>query len=43
MLQTQDLRVGQKSESHIGLIQENSIENFVQDSLPHILKPYSLC
>ena len=27
----------------LGLTQENSIENSVQDSLPYILKPHSLC
>ena len=27
----------------IGLTQENSIENSVQDSLPYILKPHGLC
>ena len=40
MLQLDDLRVGQQIESYIGLIQENSIENSVQDSLPYILKPH---
>jgi len=43
MLQTQDLRVGQVNESCIGLIQENSIENSVQDYLSYILKSHSLC
>jgi len=43
MLQTQDLRVDQEKEPCIGLTQENSIENSVQDSLPYILKPHSLC
>ena len=38
-----DLRVGQWIESCIGLIQENSIESSVQDSLPYILKPHGLC
>jgi len=33
VLQTQVLRVGQVNEPHIGLIQENSIENSVQDCL----------
>ena len=36
MLQTQDLRVDQEKEPCIGLIQENSIENSVQDGLPFI-------
>jgi len=31
MLQTQDLRVGQKKKPYIGFIQENWIENSVQD------------
>ena len=43
MLQTQILRVGQVNKPCIGLTQENLIENSVQDSLPYILKPYSLC
>ena len=43
MLQTQVLRVRQVNEPCIGLTQENSIENSVQDGLPYILKPYSLC
>ena len=42
MLQLQDLRVGQVKESYIGLTQENSIENFVQDCLPYILIPNGL-
>ena len=40
LLQTQVLRV---NEPCIGLTQENSIENSVQDGLPYILKPYDLC
>jgi len=36
MLQTQDLRVGQVNKPCIGLTQENSIENSVQDHLPYI-------
>jgi len=40
VLQTQVLRVGQVNEPCIGLTQENSIKNFVQDSLPYILKPH---
>ena len=40
MLQTQVLRVDQVNESCIGLIQENSIENSVQDCLPYILGFY---
>jgi len=43
MLQTQDLRVDQEKEPFIGFIQENSIENFVQDSLSYILNPHGLC
>ena len=37
MLQSQDLRVDQVKEPCIGLTQENSIENSVQDCLPYIL------
>ena len=37
MLQTQVFRVGQVNEPCIGLTQENSIENSVQDGLPYIL------
>jgi len=36
MLQTQVLRVEQVNEPGIGLTQENSIENSVQDSLSYI-------
>jgi len=43
VLQSQDLRVGQVKEPCIGLTQENSIENSVQDSLPYILNPHGLC
>ena len=43
MLQTQVLRVRQVNEPCIGLTQENSIENSVQNGLPYILKPYGLC
>ena len=43
MLQTQVLRVEQVDKSYIGLIQENSIENSVQDCLPYILELHSLC
>ena len=43
MLQTQALRVGQVKEPCIGLIQENSIENSVQDSLSYIQIPDGLC
>jgi len=39
LLQTQDLRVGQKKEPCIGFIQENSIENSIQDCLLYILIP----
>ena len=34
LLQTQALRVGQEKKPCIGLTQENSIENSVQDCLP---------
>ena len=43
MLWLKDLRVDQWIEPCIGLTQENSVENSVQDSLPYILKPYVLC
>jgi len=43
VLQTQPLRVGQVNESYIRLTQENSIENSIQDCLPYILIPSSLC
>jgi len=43
VLQIKDLRVGQWKEPYIGLTQENSIENSVQDCLPYILLPNSLC
>ena len=43
MLQSQDLRVGQVKELCIGLTQENSIENSVQDCLPYIPIPNGLC
>ena len=43
MLQTQVLRVEQVNKPCIRLTQENLIENSVQDCLPYILKPYSLC
>jgi len=36
LLQLKDLRVGQWEEPCIGLIQENSVENFVQDGLLYI-------
>jgi len=36
MLRIKDLRVGQWKEPCIGLTQENSIENSVQDCLPYI-------
>jgi len=40
VLQSQDLRVDQVKEPCIGLTQENSIENSVQDSLSYILNPH---
>ena len=43
LLQLKDLRVGQWEELCIGLTQENSIESSVQDSLPYIQIPNSLC
>jgi len=43
VLWLKDLRVGQWIEPCIGLIQENSIENFVQDSLPYILNLHGPC
>ena len=43
MLQFKDLRAGQRIEPCIGLTQENSIENYVQDSLPYIQEPHGLC
>jgi len=43
MLRLKDLRVGQWIEPYIGLTQENSIENSVQDCLPYILKPHGPC
>jgi len=43
MLQIKDLRVGQWKEPCIGLTQENSIENSVQDCLLYILIPNSPC
>ena len=42
MLQLQDLRVSQVKEPCIGLTQENSIENSVQDCLPYIQIPNGL-
>jgi len=43
LLWSQDLRVGQVKKPYIGLTQENSIENSVQDCLPYILIPNGLC
>ena len=43
MLQTQDFRMSQEQKSCIGLIQENSIENSVQDHLSYIPKTNGLC
>ena len=42
LLQIQALRVEQVKESCIGLTQENSIENSVQDGLPYIQIPNGL-
>jgi len=43
MLQLKDLRVGQWEEPCIGLTQENSIDNSVQDSLPYIPWTHGPC
>ena len=43
MLWIKDLRMGQWKEPYIGLTQENSIENSVQDSLSYIWIPNDLC
>ena len=43
LLQLKDLRIGQWEEPCIGLTQENSIENSVQDGLPYIQIPNGLC
>jgi len=43
VLQTQVLKVRQVNEPCIGLTQENSIKNSVQDCLPYILQPHGLC
>ena len=43
LLQLKDLSVGQWEEPCIGFTQENSIENSVQDGLPYIQIPNSLC
>ena len=43
MLYFNDLRVDQRKKPYIEFIQENSIENSVQNCLPYILKPNSLC
>ena len=43
ILQTQVLKVRQVNKSCIGLTQENSMENSVQDSLPYILNPHGPC
>ena len=40
ILQTQVFKVEQANEPCIRLIQENSIENSVQDSLSYILNPH---
>ena len=37
------LELVKRNESYIGLTQENSIENSVQNNLPYILKPHGLC
>ena len=43
MLQTQALRVEQVDKLCIGLTQENSIQNSVQDCLPYILGLHGPC
>jgi len=43
LLQTQVFSIGQVNELYIGLTQENSIENSVQDCLPYILKLHGPC
>jgi len=43
MLQTQDLRIDQVNKPCIGLIQENSIENSIQDCLSYILNYHGPC
>ena len=43
VLQLKDLRVSQWEEPCIGLTQENSIENSIQDSLPYIPWTHGLC
>ena len=43
MLQFNDLRVDQRKEPCIRIIQENSIENSVQDGLPYIPITHGLC
>ena len=43
VLQTQVLSVGQMDEPCIGLTQENLIGNYIQDSLPYILKSHGPC
>ena len=42
-LQTQVLSIGQVNEPCIGLTQENSMENSVQDSLSYILNSHGPC
>jgi len=43
VLQTQVFRIGQVNEPCIGLTQENSIENSVQECLPYILNDKGPC
>ena len=43
VLQTQVLSIGQVNEPCIGLTQENSMENSVQDSLSYILNSHGPC
>ena len=40
LLQTQDLRVSQANKPCIGLIQENSMENSIQDCLSYITSSF---
>jgi len=43
MLQFNELRVDQRKESWIRIIQESLIENSIQDSLSYILITHGLC
>jgi len=43
ILMLQTLKLIKRKNLVLGLIQEDSIENSVQDSLPYILKPHGSC